>query len=94
MHDYHDLHLSNYTLNGMEIWDLFNKSTGIFLILERVNHCRVMFWSDWNREAPKIETAHMDGSQRQALVTENLGLPNGLAIDYDTHLVCWADAGQ
>ena len=57
-------------------------------------HCdSVMFWTDWNREAPKIEKANMDGTDRRALVTEGLGLPNGLALDYELMQVCWADAG-
>ena len=52
-----------------------------------------MFWTDWNRDAPKIEKANMDGTERRALITEGLGLPNGLTIDYDSSQVCWADAG-
>lgn len=54
----------------------------------------VMFWTDWNREAPKIEKSNMDGTERRTLVSEGLGLPNGLAIDYDSLQVCWADAGS
>ena len=54
----------------------------------------VMFWTDWNRDAPKIEKANMDGSDRQSLVTDGLGLPNGLTIDYRSSQVCWADAGK
>jgi len=53
-----------------------------------------MFWTDWNREAPKIEKANMDGTDRQSLVTEGLSLPNGLTIDYHSSQLCWADAGK
>lgn len=53
----------------------------------------LMFWTDWNREAPKIEKANMDGTDRQSLVTEGLSLPNGLTIDYHSSQLCWADAG-
>lgn len=53
----------------------------------------VMFWTDWNRAAPKIEKANMDGSDRQVIVSDGLGLPNGLTIDFDSNNVCWADAG-
>jgi len=53
-----------------------------------------MFWTDWNRDAPKIEKANMDGSDRRSLVTDGLGLPNGLTIDYRSSQVCWADAGK
>lgn len=54
----------------------------------------MMFWTDWNRDAPKIETAYMDGTHRKVLVADNLGLPNGLIINYEDHTVCWADAGM
>ena len=52
-----------------------------------------LYWSDWNRNAPKIETSHMDGSNRRVLVKEDLGLPNGLTYDSQSSLLCWADAG-
>jgi nidogen (entactin) len=54
----------------------------------------LIFWTDWNRDAPKIEKANMDGTDRRTLVSDGLGLPNGLTIDYDTQQVCWADAGK
>ena len=53
-----------------------------------------MFWTDWNRDDPKIEKAYMDGTNRGVLIRENLGLPNALVIDFETHSLCWADAGQ
>jgi len=56
--------------------------------------CSLVFWTDWNRESPKIEKANMDGSDRRSLVTEGLGLPNGLTIDYHSSQICWADAGK
>ena len=54
----------------------------------------IMFWTDWNRDDPKIEKAYMDGTNRGVLIRENLGLPNALVIDFETHSLCWADAGQ
>ena len=56
----------------------------------------IMFWTDWNRQAPKIEKAYMDGTNRAIIVQleANVSLPNGLAIDYETHHICWADAGK
>ena len=53
-----------------------------------------MFWTDWDRYGPKIETANMDGSERMTLVDHGLGEPNSLAVDFFTHEVCWADAGN
>lgn len=52
-----------------------------------------MYFTDWNRAAPKIEMANMDGTNRQVLVSEGIGLPNMLAIDYTTNELCWTDAG-
>lgn len=52
-----------------------------------------LFWTDWNRQAPKIERSYLDGTNRQIIVKENLGLPNGLVIDSVVQRLCWADAG-
>ncbi len=52
-----------------------------------------LYWTDWNRDAPKIETSYMDGSNRRVLVKDDLGLPNGLTYDSQSSLLCWADAG-
>ena len=41
-----------------------------------------LFWTDWSIMNPMIERANMDGSERVALITENIFLPNGLAIDF------------
>ena len=54
----------------------------------------MVFWSDWNRETPKIESAYMDGTNRQVVIQEGLGLPNGLTIDQEAQQLCWADAGM
>ncbi|XP_064477406.1 very low-density lipoprotein receptor-like isoform X2 [Ornithodoros turicata] len=50
-----------------------------------------MFWSDWG-SAAKIERSGMDGSHRAAIVTTDILWPNGLAIDYVTKKLFWADA--
>jgi nidogen (entactin) len=54
---------------------------------------RRLFWSDWNREYPKIEFSGLDGLGRQTLVGEGLALPNSLVVDAITDQLCWADAG-
>lgn len=53
-----------------------------------------IYWADWNRDAPKIEMAYMDGTNRRVLAKDDLGLPNGLTYDPQTSLLCWADAGR
>ncbi|PVD26094.1 hypothetical protein C0Q70_13762 [Pomacea canaliculata] len=54
----------------------------------------VIFWTDWNRNQPQIETASMDGTNRRVLVSADLGLPNGLVFDQYSHQLCWTDAGH
>ena len=50
-----------------------------------------MYWSDWGSK-PAIEQAYLDGSHREALVTENIRWPNGLCVDFSTNRIYWADA--
>lgn len=50
-----------------------------------------MYWTDWGEHA-KLERAAMDGSDRVVLINNNLGWPNGLAIDKAGSLLLWADA--
>uniref|UniRef100_A0A803VAG5 Nidogen 2 n=1 Tax=Ficedula albicollis TaxID=59894 RepID=A0A803VAG5_FICAL len=52
-----------------------------------------LYWTDWNREAPKIETSTVNGDNRRVLVHTDIGLPNGLTFDPFSKLLCWADAG-
>lgn len=52
-----------------------------------------MYWTDWGAN-PKIERAGMDSSSRIVIISSNLTWPNGLAIDYETKRLYWADAGM
>ncbi|KAL0602475.1 Nidogen-2, partial [Plecturocebus cupreus] len=52
-----------------------------------------LYWTDWNREAPKIETSSLDGENRRILINTDIGLPNALTFDSFSKLLCWADAG-
>ena len=53
--------------------------------------CRYMYWTDWG-EVAKIEKAGMDGQGRTVIIDTELIWPNGLALDYDTQILYWADA--
>ena len=53
-----------------------------------------MYWTDWNREAPKIECSTVDGDNRKVVVSEGIGLPNALTYDTEARQICWADAGK
>ncbi|CAI8033001.1 Low-density lipoprotein receptor-related protein 6, partial [Geodia barretti] len=52
---------------------------------------RYMYWTDWG-EVAKIEKAGMDGLGRTVIIDTELIWPNGLALDYDTQILYWADA--
>lgn len=59
-----------------------------------LNSFRKLFWSDWNRDDPKIESANLDGSERRILAkSPQVKLPNSLAISLNSGEVCFADAG-
>lgn len=50
-----------------------------------------LYWTDWGEHA-KLERSAMDGSDRVVLISNNLGWPNGLAIDIAGSQLLWADA--
>lgn len=51
-----------------------------------------MYWSDWGERAI-IEVAGMDGTERRTIVDSGLKWPNGLAIDFESKKLYWADGG-
>lgn len=50
---------------------------------------RQLFYGDW--WIPAIISSRMDGMHSQQLVTDNILAPAGLAIDYPTNRLYWAD---
>lgn len=50
----------------------------------------LMFWADLG-PAPRIESAYMDGYKRKVLISSGILFPTGLAIDYPTNRLYWAD---
>ncbi|XP_058520574.1 low-density lipoprotein receptor-related protein 2 [Ochotona princeps] len=51
----------------------------------------LMYWTDWGKE-PKIESAWMNGEHRSVLVSQDLGWPTGLSIDYwNNDQIYWSD---
>ena len=51
-----------------------------------------MYWADWS-EPPKLERAHLDGSNREVIV-EDIGRVYGLTIDYIAQRLYWADVDR
>ncbi|XP_064475155.1 prolow-density lipoprotein receptor-related protein 1-like [Ornithodoros turicata] len=57
----------------------------------------LMFWTDWDKEAPRIEQASMSGDERKVVlriddVTDGGAWPNGLALDFVALRIYWIDA--
>ena len=78
--------------NGLFQLIRMEQSTGQIFV-NRTVRFRMMYWTDWHRDNPTIEKAYMDGTDRKVFVDTDLGLPNGLTIDYATQQICWGDAG-
>ena len=54
----------------------------------------MLYWTDWDRNNPKIEKSWMDGTNRETMIDTNIELPNDLTIDYASQQICWSDAGK
>lgn len=52
-----------------------------------------LFWTDWDRDYPRIESSFLDGSYRKVFIDAMVGMPNALAVDFVRHQLCWTDAG-
>ena len=52
-----------------------------------------LYWSDWGN-TPHIGKAGMDGSNPRTIISEHLGWPNAIAIDYATKQLFFGDARQ
>ena len=62
-------------------------------LIQTFTFFRKLYWSDWNRIEPKIEESSLNGKDRRVLVSQGLGLPNALTIDFTENNICWSDAG-
>ena len=58
-----------------------------------IHHKRfLVLFTDWDKDLKKVGMVGMDGSNLTSLVSENLGWPNGLAVDEELDRVFWSDA--
>lgn len=55
---------------------------------------RILFWTDWDANMPRIEAASMSGEGRRTIHKEmgSGGWPNGLTVDYMERRIVWIDA--
>jgi len=61
----------------------------------------LLFWTDWDRQFPRIERSTMSGDQRTVIVNvtsasasgmQESGWPNGIVVDYELQRLYWIDA--
>lgn len=52
---------------------------------------RFLYWTNCDPKKPSIERARLDGSHRQALITEQLVEPNAIVVDQATDKIYWVD---
>lgn len=55
----------------------------------------LLFWTDWDKEEPRVERCTMAGEDRQIIVQVDKlagAWPNGLTLDYTLKRVYWIDA--
>ena len=56
----------------------------------------LLFWTDWDKDIPRIECADMSGMNRKVIFNvttyKNGAWPNGLSLDYILKRLYWIDA--
>lgn len=50
-----------------------------------------MYWTDWGKPS-EIAYAEMDGRNAKPFLRDDIGWPNGLALDYPNSRLYWTDA--
>jgi len=54
---------------------------------------RMLFWTDWDSEAPRIESSSMSGDGRKVVIrVGDMSWPNGLTLDLVNKRVFYCDA--
>ncbi|XP_060807225.1 prolow-density lipoprotein receptor-related protein 1 [Amyelois transitella] len=51
-----------------------------------------LYWTNWNESHPSIQRAYTSGLGLQSIVTTDILMPNGLALDHAAKKIYWADA--
>lgn len=67
---------------------------GEIIIFLLMLFCRIVFWTDWDANFPRIEAASMSGSGRHVVFKDmEIGAwPNGLTLDHLERRIIWTDA--
>ncbi|XP_059055810.1 prolow-density lipoprotein receptor-related protein 1-like [Achroia grisella] len=51
-----------------------------------------LYWTNWNESHPCIQRAYTSGQGLQTIVSTDILMPNGLALDHAAKKIYWADA--
>ena len=52
-----------------------------------------MYWTDWERQNPRVMMANLDGTNVEKLAVAGLTLPNDITIDPYFRKACVLDGG-
>lgn len=52
----------------------------------------LLFWTNWNSRSPSVQRASLNNYSVQIIVSNNIRMPNAIALDIDRRLLFWADA--
>ena len=70
------------------MWNEWLKQEHSFLFF------RILFWTDWDANFPRIESASMSGAGRKTIYKDMKtgAWPNGLTVDHFEKRIVWTDA--
>lgn len=54
--------------------------------------CSRLYWTNWNESNPSIQRAYTSGRGLQTIVSTDILMPNGIALDHAARRLYWADA--
>lgn len=84
------------TNNGNPVMPLFlfqYIKSNIFYVIQNsfILYNRMLYWTNRYMDRPTIERSHLDGSQREVVVENNLLLPHALDLDIKEQKIYWAN---
>ncbi|XP_053386774.1 protein sidekick-1-like isoform X2 [Mercenaria mercenaria] len=103
-----DIYMTSYTnstVSKINVNDALNNKISkpeILIQLSEEDHPRaiavdsclkLVYWTNWNNEEPKIQRMNLIGEDVEAIITKNIRFPNGLTIDHKAKKLYWSDAG-
>lgn len=51
-----------------------------------------VFWTNWNSHHPSIQKSYLNGYELESIITTDIRMPNGIAIDHQLQKLYWSDA--